>query len=103
MTYQMTVIYHRPDDPQAFDAHYASTHAPLALAMPGLRSFTTSTPAPGPDGSAPEHLVAVLTFDDEAAFLAAAGSDEGKAAVADVDTFATGGALMLTGEVTSWT
>jgi len=100
----MTVIYHRPDDTEAFDAHYASTHAPLAQAMPGLRSFTTSSPAPGPDGSAPpEHLVAVLTFDDQAAFVAATRSDEGKAAVADVDTFATGGALILTGEVTTWT
>ena len=103
MTYQLTVLYHQPEDPAAFDAQYESTHAPLAKKMPGLSSYTTQKPAAGPDGSPPaEYLVASLVFDDAAAFAAAAGSEEGRAAVNDVTNFATGGVTMLTGEVTTF-
>lgn len=103
MTFQLTVLYHQPDDPAAFDAHYESTHAPLASTMPGLASYAVARPSPGPDGSPPpEYLVAMLQFADAQAFEAAVGSDEGKAAVADVDTFATGGVTMLTGEVITY-
>lgn len=103
MTYQLTVLYHQPEDPAAFDAHYESKHAPLAKKMPGLRGYTTQKPAPGPDGSpAAEYLVASLVFDDAAAFGTAAASEEGKAAVNDVANFATGGVTMLTGEVTTF-
>ncbi len=102
MTYQLTVVYHQPTDPEAFDRHYAETHAPLASKIPGVRSYTSTTPDAGPDGQRPEHLVAMVVFDDKASFEAGMGSDEGKAAVADVDNFATGGATMMTGEVTSF-
>ena len=40
MTYQLTVLYHQPEDPAAFDAHYESTHAPLANDIPGVRGYT---------------------------------------------------------------
>jgi uncharacterized protein (TIGR02118 family) len=36
MTYELTVIYHQPEDPGAFDAYYETTHAPLARRLPGL-------------------------------------------------------------------
>lgn len=102
MSYQLTVLYHQPEDPAAFDAHYESRHAPLASRIPGLRGYTTQRPAPGPDGEAPaEYLVAMLVFDDEAAYGAALDSMEGQAAVEDVGNFATGGATMLSGEVTT--
>ena len=100
MTYQLTVLYHQPEDPAAFDAYYASRHAPLAARIPGLRSYTTQRPTPGPDGDTPaEYLVAMLVFDDEAAFGVALDSLEGQAAVEDVGNFATGGVTMLSGEV----
>jgi len=103
MTYQLTVLYHQPDDPAAFDEHYESTHAPLATKVPGLRHYSVSRPTPGPSGSAPaEYLVAVLQFDDQAALDAGMGSAEGQAAGADIATFASGGVTMLTGEVTSY-
>ena len=44
----------------------------------------------------------MLVFDDEAAFGAGMGSEEGKAAGGDVATFATGGVTMLAGEVTTY-
>ena len=34
----LTVCYGHPTDPAAFDAHYTSTHAPLAEKIPGLTS-----------------------------------------------------------------
>ncbi len=103
MTYQLTVLYHQPDDPAAFDAHYESAHAPLASSIVGLRSYSVVHPGPDPDGSPPaEYLIATLGFDDEAAFAAGVGSLEGQAAVADLDNFATGGATMLAGEVITY-
>jgi uncharacterized protein (TIGR02118 family) len=103
MTYQLTVLYHRPDDPAAFDAHYESRHAPLASRIVGLRSYSVVRPGPDADGNPPaEHLIATLVFDDETALAAGVGSLEGQAAIADLDNFATGGVAMLTGEVTTY-
>ncbi len=103
MTFQLTVLYHHPDDSAAFDEHYESTHAPLASKIPGLRHYSVSRPGSDPDGNPPaEYLVATLQFDDARSFGAGMGTDEGKAAVADVGTFATGGVTMLTGDVTTY-
>ncbi|GAB3656126.1 EthD family reductase [Nocardioides korecus] len=103
MTYQLTVVYGHPTDPAAFDEHYATVHGPLAAKIPGLLSYTSHKADPGPDGSPADHyLVAVLTFADRDAFRAGFGGPEGQAAGADVPNFATGGASMLTGEVTTY-
>lgn len=103
MTYQLTVVYGHPDDPAAFDAHYAETHGPLAAKIPGLQSYTSHKADPAPDGSPADHyLVAVLTFADREAFVSGFGGPEGQAAAADVPNFASGGASLLTGEVTTY-
>jgi uncharacterized protein (TIGR02118 family) len=102
MSYQLTVLYHHPDDAQAFDRHYDGTHVPLAARIPGLRSYTVSRPVADPDGNRPAyHLVAVLTFDDEAAFGAGMGGPEGRAALADLPNFAGAGTSILTGPMTT--
>lgn len=99
--FQLTVLYNHPADPAAFDKHYDEVHAPLASKCPGLRRYTISRPAPGPDGSKPAyHLVAVLEFDDVAAMAAGMGGPEGQAAAADMANFAQAGATMLAGEAT---
>jgi uncharacterized protein (TIGR02118 family) len=103
MTFQLTVLYLQPDDPAAFDAYYEATHAPLASRIPGLRSYSAMHPGPLSDGSAQaEYLVATLLFDDEAALNEGLGSPEGDAAARDIRKFATGGATMLIGEVTTY-
>ena len=103
MTYQLTVLYDQPDDPAAFDAYYEQTHAPLAARLDGLLSFTASKPDPGPGGAAAAaYFVAELRFADRASFAAAMSSEQGRAATDDVANFATGGATMLTGEVTTY-
>jgi uncharacterized protein (TIGR02118 family) len=101
MAYQLTVLYHHPDDAEAFDRYYDEKHVPLASKLPGLRSYTASRPQPGPDGARPAyHLVAVLTWDSAEAHQEAVGSPEGQAALADVAKFATGGVEILSGPVT---
>ena len=103
MTFQLTVLYHQPEDPAAFDAYYESTHAPLASRIPGLVGFSASRPQPAPDGApAAEHLVACLVFEDEATFASGMASPEGAAAGRDIANFASGGVTMLTGEVTTY-
>lgn len=100
--YQLTALYDHPADPAAFDEHYDRVHAPLARAVPGLQRFTVSRPAPGADGARPAyHLVAVLEFEDEAAFGRGMGGPEGAAAVADLANFAGAGVTMLTGPATT--
>lgn len=99
--YQLTALYSQPEDVTAFDRHYAEVHAPLAKKIPGLERFTTSHPAPGPDGAAPAyHLVVVLEFPDEATFGAGMSGPEGQAAVADLENFAGAGVTLLTGPST---
>jgi uncharacterized protein (TIGR02118 family) len=103
MTFQLTVLFHQPKDPAAFDDYYRSTHAPLAARIPGLRSYTASRPQPAPDGvPAAEHLVAALVLEDKAAFASGMGSPEGVAAGRDIGNFASGGVTMLSGEVTTY-
>jgi uncharacterized protein (TIGR02118 family) len=103
MTYQLTVLFLQPDDPAAFDAHYESTHAPLAARIPGLRSYSAFHPDPDPDGNPPaEYLVATLVFDDRRALSKGLRSPEGDAAARDIPRFASGGATMLTGEATTY-
>ena len=102
--FQLTVLYHHPEDPTAFDKHYDSVHAPLALKLPHLRRYTVSRPGPDAEGNRPAyHLVAVLEFDSQADFAAGMGSPEGQAAVADLGNFAGAGLTMLTGEAASLT
>ncbi len=93
---KLMVAYGAPEDPAAFDAHYASTHAPLAEKIPNLRRFEAGKVVGTSDGSAaPYYLIAELCFDDAEALQAALATEEGQATAADVATFASGGATMM--------
>jgi uncharacterized protein (TIGR02118 family) len=70
---------------------------PLAKKLPGLKKYEISQgPVATPAGPSGYHLVAALQFDDMAAIQRAFASAEGQAAVADVQTFATGGVDIVT-------
>jgi uncharacterized protein (TIGR02118 family) len=98
--FQLVVCYGAPDDPSAFDRHYAETHVPLVHKIPGLRRFEAGKVLGTPDGSpAPYYWIAELTFDSGEDLQAAMGSPEGQAAGADVATFASGGATLMTVEI----
>jgi uncharacterized protein (TIGR02118 family) len=95
MVHRLVVSYGQPDDPAAFDAYYRGTHAPLALAQPGLVRFTfghARSLDPAPPGP---YLVAELDFDSEDAMKESMGSQEGRAAGKDIRNFASGGATFV--------
>jgi uncharacterized protein (TIGR02118 family) len=92
----VVVMYKTPKDAAAFDKHYFETHVPLVNKMPGLRKYEVSQgPVATPAGPSPFYLIATLYFDNIAAVRAGFGSAEGKAAAADVQKFATGGADII--------
>lgn len=89
---RLLVMYKTPHDAAAFDKHYFDKHVPIAKKIPGLRKYEVSQGAVGsPMGASNYHLVAILQFENVAAIQNAFASAEGQAAVADVQTFATGG------------
>src|ERR1700761_5352277 len=92
----VVVMYKTPKDADAFDKHYAETHIPLAKKIPGLRKYEISQgPVATPAGPSGVHLVATLYFDSLDAIKKGFASPDGKAAGADVQKFATGGAEMF--------
>ena len=94
------VLYGPPEDPDAFERHYAETHTELATAIPGLQRFESARGIATPDGSSvPYQRIAELTFEDMDALQAGLGSDEGQAAVNDIPNFATGGVTILFAEI----
>ena len=94
------VLYGHPEDPDAFERHYAETHTPLAEAVPGLRRFEAARGFSTADGSpVPYQRIAELTFDDMDALQAGMGSAEGQAAVDDLGNFADGGVTIFFAEL----
>jgi uncharacterized protein (TIGR02118 family) len=97
---KLIVLYGKPEDPSAFDAHYAGTHAPLAEKVPNLKRFEHGKALASADGSeAPYYYVAELSFDDSEALQAGMSSPEGEAAGGDLANFASGGVTMFVAQV----
>src|ERR1700677_5059179 len=97
---KLMVLYGKPEDPSAFDSHYAATHAPLAEKIPNLRRYEHGKALGSPDGSeAPYYYVADLSVDDPEALQAGLSSPEGEAAAGDLANFASGGVTMFVAQV----
>jgi uncharacterized protein (TIGR02118 family) len=97
---KLIVLYGKPEDPSAFDDHYAATHASLAENVPNLKRFEHGKALGSADGSeAPYYYVAELSFDDPQALQAGMSSPEGEAAAGDLANFASGGVTMFIAEV----
>lgn len=96
---RLLVLYNTPEDKADFDKHYSEIHIPLARQLPGLLAYTVSRDLATLGGRKDIYLVAELDFPDAAALHAALSSEIGQQAAADVPTFASGGATMLTFEV----
>jgi uncharacterized protein (TIGR02118 family) len=93
---KLVVAYGAPEDPAAFDQHYADKHRPLVDKIPNLRRFEAGKVLGTPDGSpAPFYYVAELAYDSLEEFQASMGSPERQAAAADLANFATGGATLM--------
>jgi uncharacterized protein (TIGR02118 family) len=97
---KLVVLYGQPEDPEAFEQHYQSTHIPLAAKIPGTERFEASRGVGTPDGGrSPYFRMAELYYGSEQALRAAMASEEGQAAVNDIPRFATGGATVFVADV----
>src|SRR5690242_20320676 len=96
MAAKVVVLYGKPDDPDAFDAHYHDVHAPLVEKIPGLQRWSQAKIVAAADGGdVPYHLIVELHFADPSDIDAAFGSDEGKAAADDYRQIAPDGSRMF--------
>jgi uncharacterized protein (TIGR02118 family) len=92
----LVALYQKPQDVEAFEAHYFSKHVPLAKRIPGLRRYEVSSgPVSTPQGPSSYHMIALLTFDSGSAIQQALASPEGQAAAADLGNFAQAGVELL--------
>jgi len=69
---------------EAFRSYESDVHAPLAMALPGLKTYRLTFFPPSSDGDQPYDAMATLSFESEAAHDAALASDEGQRALADL-------------------
>ena len=87
--YKLIALYAKPEDPAAFDKHYAEVHRPLAERIPGLARLVVSRGMDAPWGAAaPYYLMAEMHFADEATFKTAMASPENAACGKDLRKFA---------------
>ena len=77
---------------EEFARYWIEDHTPLTAKVPGVRAYRCY-PAAGPqETAAPFDGVAILSFDDEAAYRAAVAGPEFAAAIADAPNFQDTGA-----------
>ena|SRR5215467_6870531 len=97
---QVTVLYGQPQDPAAFDRYYQEVHAPLAKKLPGLKGYTSNKPRSiNPQEPSPYYLIDTLYFKQMAALQTSFQSAEGQAVANDLPNLATGGAIIVVGEL----
>jgi uncharacterized protein (TIGR02118 family) len=93
---KLTALYGHPTDPAAFERYYAAKHMPLVAKMSGVLRHEKVKVVGTPSGDKPPyHRMFGAWFESEAAMGVAMGSPEGKAVVADLANFATGGVTIL--------
>lgn len=67
----------KPEDVEAFEEYYVTTHVPRAAAVPNLRAITTTRTADGFEGGPTDHYrVAEMVFDSPEALAESAESAE---------------------------
>ncbi len=72
---------------EEFRRYWIDEHTPLTAAVPGVRAYRCYTANGAPDGELAVDGVAVLSFDDEAAYQGAMASSEFAAAIGDAPNF----------------
>ena len=73
--------------------YWRDTHGPIVAAVPGVQRYVQQHAVAAPEGEPPFLGVASLSFADQDAFGAAAGTPQFAAALADVPNFADGSRL----------
>src|SRR5262245_28960392 len=92
---RLIALYHPPDDPAAFDAHYRDVHTPIVERYPNLRGTRLSKPAGVAGRPSPYHLMAEMIFDTDDDLDEAISSDAGADSARDLRNFAGAGVTMF--------
>ena len=93
---RLTVLYGHPVDPVEFDRYYRDVHIPLARKMTELKGWTIGKCQAATEREEPPYYMIVgLYAESREAMEAILDTPEGKATVADVANFATGGVTFL--------
>lgn len=97
---KITAIYGHPTSIEEFERYYKDTHLPLVAQMKGVARLELTRFVAGPDGGkAAFYRMAEVYFASQAQMEQTLGSPEGKATVADLPKFATGGVTLVIGSV----
>jgi uncharacterized protein (TIGR02118 family) len=97
---KITGLFGHPEDPNAFEEYYASTHVPLVNKIPNLQRFEAARIVATPDGSEPPYYrIAELYFEDMEQMQTGLASGKGQAMAADAQNFATGGLTLFVSEL----
>ena len=96
----LIALYQQPENPSAFDEAYFNTHVPLIKKVPGLKDITITrfTRTIMGDGL---YMMAVMHFEDEDYLKTAMKSPEMGEAGKNLNSFASGLATLMFGEVVS--
>lgn len=88
---KLIALYRRPDDEDAFWAHYEQVHLPLTRKLPGIAEVTLERVTGDAFGGEPPYfVVAQMSFPDQVTFDAAMRSEENRALGKDLMSFARG-------------
>ncbi len=93
--HDVIVLYNHPDDPDAFDIHYRTTHIPLVEQLPLLSEFSWGKVAADDGDTSGYYAVARLTYASAADAEESLGSPAGRASVEDLANFAAAGVAVL--------
>lgn len=97
-----TALFGHPEDPDTFEEYYANTHVPLVEKLPNLQRYERAKIVATPDGSEPPYYrIAEVYFEDMEQMQHSLASEEGQAAVEDLQNFATGGLTLFFCEIDS--
>jgi uncharacterized protein (TIGR02118 family) len=98
----VTVLYGHPQDPAAFEEHYANTHLRLVDKVPNFQRYETARIVATLDGTElPYYRIFDIYFDDMERLQSSLSTPEGQAPPNDLPSIATGGVTIFISEVDS--
>jgi uncharacterized protein (TIGR02118 family) len=98
--FALTVLYGQPDDPEAFEKYYDSSHKEVAQKVPNVRRKALGKAVGVPGGGKPAYYrSATLFFDNREDGEQALASPEGLALLADIPKFSTGGSEIFFADI----
>ena len=92
---RLVVLYNKPDDTDAFDAHYRDVHMPIVSRYPNLRDVRLSKLAGVGGRDSAYYLMAEMSFDTAADLDEAIMSEAGAESARDLRNFAGTGVTMF--------